>query len=131
MECQLEHVGYITDDIQNTASSFRLLGYEAGEIFNDDTQGTRICFLQKKGETTIELVEPYEDNKTMQKLLKRGVAPYHTCYTVQDIMAAYEEMLDNDFTPLFKPVAAPAFGGRMICYFFKQDVGLIELVNCS
>ena len=112
MECQLEHIGYITDDILKTASSFRLLGYEAWD-----------------GETTIELVEPYEDNKSMQKMLKRGVTPYHTCYTVQDIMTAYEEMLDNDFTPLFKPVAAPAFGGRKICYFFKQEVGLVELVS--
>lgn len=129
MECQLEHIGYITDDILKTASSFRLLGYETCDIVNDDTQRTRICFLQKDGETTIELVEPYEDNKSMQKMLKRGVTPYHTCYTVQDIMTAYEEMLDNDFTPLFKPVAAPAFGGRKICYFFKQEVGFVELVN--
>lgn len=129
MNCQLEHIGYVTDDIVKTAASFRLLGYEAGGVVDDTIQRTRICFLQKKGETNIELVEPYEDNKTMQKMLKRGVTPYHTCYVVDDIMSAYDEMLDNDFTPLFKPVAAPAFGNRLICYFFKQEVGLIELVN--
>ena len=115
MDCQLEHIGYVTDDIAKTAASFRLLGYVAGDIVSDDTQRTRICFLRKQGE--------------MQKMLKRGVTPYHTCYVVDDITAAYEEMLDNDFIPLFKPVAAPAFGNRLICYFFKQEVGLIELVN--
>lgn len=129
MKCQLEHIGYVTDDISKTAASFRLLGYEAGAIVNDDTQRICICFLEKQGDTKIELVEPYEDNKTMQKMLKRGVAPYHTCYLVDDIGAVYEEMLDNDFTPLFKPVEAPAFGNRLICYFFKQEVGLVELVN--
>lgn len=129
MNCTLEHVGYVTDDIAKTAESFRLLGYEAGPVVDDDTQRTRICFLRKQGETNIELVEPYEDNKTMQKMLKRGVSPYHTCYTVDDVNAAYEEMLDNDFTPLFKPVAAPAFDNRLICYFWKSDIGLIELVN--
>ena len=129
MNCTLDHVGYITDNIENTAKVFCFLGYEAGEVFNDDTQRTRICFLRKQGENTIELVEPYEDNKTMQKMLKRGVTPYHTCYVVDDIMASYEEMLDNDFTPLFKPVAAPAFNNRLICYFWKGDVGFIELVN--
>ena len=131
MDCQLEHIGYVTDDIAKTAASFRLLGYVAGDIVSDDTQRTRICFLRKQGEANIELVEPYEDNKTMQKMLKRGVTPYHTCYVVDDITAAYEEMLDNDFTPLFKPVAAPAFGNRLICYFFNQEVGLVELVNRS
>jgi methylmalonyl-CoA/ethylmalonyl-CoA epimerase len=129
MNCTLDHVGYITDDIVQTVASFQLLGYKADAIVNDDTQRTRICFLRKSGETNIELVEPYEDNKTMQKMLKRGVTPYHTCYVVDDIMASYEEMLDNDFTPLFKPVAAPAFDNRLICYFFKSDIGFIELVN--
>lgn len=129
MDFQLDHIGYITDEIVKTAESFRMLGYEAGVIVNDDTQRTRICFLTKSGATKIELVEPYEDNKTMQKMLKRGVTPYHTCYEVADMKTAYEEMLDNDFTPLFKPVAAPAFGNRLICYFWKNDIGFIELVN--
>lgn len=129
MECQLEHIGYLTDDIIKTAASFRLLGYEADEIVNDDVQKTRICFLRKEGESNIELVEPYEDNKTMQKMLKRGVMPYHICYTVEDVMVSYEEMLDKDFTPLFSPVPAPAFGNRLICYFWKSEIGFIELVN--
>lgn len=129
MDCQLNHIGYITDDIVKTAENFRMLGYEVGIIVNDDTQHTRICFLTKPGSTNIELVEPYEDNRTMQKMLKRGVTPYHTCYEVDDMQAAYEEMLDHDFTPLFKPVVAPAFGNRLICYFWKTDIGFIELVN--
>ncbi len=129
MNCTLEHIGYITDDIAKTAESFRLLGYKAGPVIYDDRQQTRICFLKKQQNTNIELVEPYEGNKTMQKMLKRGVAPYHTCYLVDDVNAAYEEMLDNDFTPLFKPVAAPAFNNRLICYFWKSEIGFIELIN--
>ena len=43
MDCQLEHIGYVTDDIAKTAASFRLLGYVAGDIVSDDTQRTRIC----------------------------------------------------------------------------------------
>lgn len=129
MNSQLDHIGYITDDIAKTAESFRLLGYDTDAVVNDDTQRARICFLRKQGETNIELVEPYEDNKTMQKMLKRGVTPYHTCYLVDDINIAYEEMINNDFTPLFKPVEAPAFNNRLICYFWKSDIGFIELVN--
>lgn len=129
MNCILEHIGYITDDIAKTTESFLLLGYEAGPIVDDEIQRTRICFLKKQGETNVELVEPFADNNTMHKMLKRGVTPYHICYTVDDIKAAYEEMLDNDFTPLFKPVVAPAFDNRLICYFWKNSIGFIELVN--
>ena len=129
MDCQLEHVGYVTDDIAKTAEAFRLLGYEAGEIVNDDTQRTRICFLRKQGETNIELVEPYEDNKTMQKMLKKGVSPYHTCYQVEDMATAHAFLAEKGFTPLFPPVEAPAFGNRLICYFWRGDIGLVELVS--
>ena len=65
MDCQLDHVGYITDDIAKTAESFRLLGYEASDIVNDDTQRTSICFLTKQGATNIELVKPYEDMRAL------------------------------------------------------------------
>lgn len=125
----LEHVGYITDSIKTTAKTFSMLGYEIGSIVNDETQRARICFLRKSGETNIELVEPYEDNKTMQKMLKKGVSPYHTCYEVEDVYLAYDLMIDAGFTPLFKPVKAPAFGNREICYFWKSDIGLLEIVN--
>lgn len=127
---RLDHIGYITKDISETSKAFELLGYSPDEIVNDDTQQTRICFLRKEGETNIELVEPYEDNEPMLKMLsKRGPSPYHVCYEVDDIETSYEEMIDNDFMPLFKPVEAPAFGNRKICYFSKLPIGLIEIVN--
>ena len=48
------------------------------------------------------------DNATMQKMLKKGATPYHTCYTVEDIQQACEQLKDMGFTPLFAPVEAPA-----------------------
>lgn len=130
MEYKIDHIGYLTGDIQATAREFERLGYEAGETVDDDTQRTRICFLTKQDEVRIELVEPYEDNKTMQKMLaKRGVSPYHTCYEVDDVEREYAELIQHDWTALFKPVAAPAFGNRKICYFWNQETGFIELVN--
>ena len=130
MENKIDHIGYLTGDIAATAKAFEKLGYQMGEIVNDDTQRTRICFLTKADEVRVELVEPYEDNKTMQKLLtKRGVTPYHTCYEVEDVDREYEQLIQEDWTALFKPVAAPAFGNRKICYFWNAEIGFIELVN--
>ena len=130
MENKIEHIGYLTDSIEETASVFSMMGYQVSAITDDDTQRTHISFLTKEGETPIELVQPYEDNRTMQKMLsKRGNGPYHLCYAVDDIFTAYEELLSKDWLPLFKPVEAPALGSRLICYFFKQEVGYIELVN--
>ena len=129
IDYSIEHIGYVTKNIEKTAETFKVLGYHAEPIVDDDTQKTRICFLKKVGEVKIELVEPYPENATMQKMLKKGATPYHTCYTVEDIQHAYEQLQKIGFTPLFAPVAAPAFANRLICYFWKNDIGLIEIVE--
>ena len=129
MNFTIEHIGYITKSIEKTAETFKVLGYIAEDIVNDDTQKTRICFLRKEGEVSIELVEPYPENATMLKMLKKGTTPYHTCYTVPDVHAVYEQLTDLGFAPLFTPVEAPAFDNRLICYFWKNDIGLIEVVE--
>lgn len=125
----VEHIGYVTKNIEKTAETFKVFGFQAGPIVDDDTQKTRICFLKKTGEVNIELVEPYPENATMQKMLKKGATPYHTCYTVENILQAYDQLKDIGFTPLFAPVAAPAFDNRLICYFWKNDIGLVEVVE--
>lgn len=130
MEYKIEHIGYLTDSIEETIQVFATLGYQCGVVIDDDIQRTKICFASKEGETTIELVQPYEDNRTMWKMLKqRGNGPYHLCYTVDDIYSVYEELVADNWFPLFKPVEAPALENRLICYFFKQEIGYIELVN--
>lgn len=125
----VEHIGYVTKNIEKTAETFKVFGFQAGPIVDDDTQKTRICFLKKTGEVNIELVEPYPENATMQKMLKKGATPYHTCYTVENILQAYDQLKDIGFTPLFAPVAAPAFDNRLICYFWKNDIGFVEVVE--
>ena len=92
----IHHLGYLTGDINNTAKAFELLGYSAGATIADDTQQTHICFLHKEGETTIELVQPYDGKKTRQRMLaKRGVTPYHLCYEVDDVEQEYEYLISK------------------------------------
>lgn len=130
MEYKIDHIGYLTDSINDSLAVFTTLGYRGGDIVNDDTQRTYICFLYKNGETPIELVEPYKDNRTMQRMLSnRGNGPYHVCYCVDDINVSYEKFIADDWIPLSQPVSAPALDNRLICYFFKREFGYIELVN--
>ena len=125
----VEHIGYVTKNIERTANTFKVFGYVAENIVKKKKKKTRICFLRKEGDVSIELVEPYPENETMLKMLKKGATPYHTCYTVPDVLEAYTQLKDQGFTPLFSPVEAPAFGNRLICYFWKNDIGLIEVVE--
>lgn len=127
---KIHHVGYLTSDLDSSAKSYNLLGYVKTDVFNDDIQKTKICFLSKKNDLMIELVEPYEENKTMKRLLNKiGNSPYHICYETNNIYEAYDQLKINDWIPLFEPVKAIAFNNRLICYFYCREIGYIELVN--
>lgn len=89
---KLDHIGYITDQIDETKDSFVRLGYVSDSIVDFEAHKCKICFLRKEGETTVELVEPYEDNKSLRKLLKNGVTPYHVCYEVEDIHQSIKDL---------------------------------------
>lgn len=126
---KLNHIGYITDQIEETKNGFLQLGYVSEPIVDFEAHKCKICFLRKEGETSIELVEPYEDNKNLRRLLKNGVTPYHICYEVEDIDNTINYLSSSGYVPLSHPVPAPAFGNRLICYLQSRENGYIELVS--
>lgn len=128
---RINHIGYLTSDINQAIQMLDILGYrQRGGVINDDRQRVKACFLEHCRNITIELVEPYADNKAMQRMLsKQGPGIYHICYEVNDVMRESEYLTSNDWTPLFEPVEAPALGNRKICYFWKRELGFVELVN--
>lgn len=128
---RFHHIGYVTNSIANTAAAYKAAGYQTSPIIKDAIQRVLICFLSKEGFPTIELIEPADEQSSVNKILKKnGVSPYHTCYEVDDINAAFEELVEGQgYTPLFRPVEAIALENRLISYLYKKEIGLIELVN--
>lgn len=128
---KVDHIGYITDNIDQSSVEFIRLGYTKGNVVADEIQKCNICFLTNELGERIELVEPFENNKSLQKLLtQRGVSPYHTCYVVDDVEALFDELSEQaGWMPLFRPVEAAAFGNRLIMYFYNAAIGYVEFVN--
>jgi methylmalonyl-CoA/ethylmalonyl-CoA epimerase len=124
------HIGYAVKSISGTASFYTAAGYCAGKIVSDPIQRTKICFLSHKYNPRIELVEPDGEESSVNKILGGGGAvPYHVCYEVDDIDRDFDALLAIGYIPLFRPVEAAAFEDRRICYFYKKEIGYIELVN--
>jgi len=129
---KIHHVGYLTKDIKASLSAFHDLGYESKDIINDDIQQCRICLLYHcDSNDCIELVQPYETNAQMMKMLsKRGSSAYHICYEVEDVMKIYNEYCNKEgWMNIFKPVVAIALGNKLITYFYNINLGFIEFVN--
>lgn len=128
---KLDHIGYAVNDITTTACHYTEAGWTLSDIMEEPSQNVKVAFLIKEGFPTIELVMPSGHGKdpVTQVLKRSGVTPYHTCYEVDDIEQAMEDLYEEGFVPLFMPIEAVAMGGRKICYMCSLEVGTIELVE--
>jgi methylmalonyl-CoA/ethylmalonyl-CoA epimerase len=127
---RFHHIGYATYSITETESVYIKAGYNATEITIDSIQRVKVCFLAKSDFPCIELVEPMDESASVNKILKKnGVSPYHLCYEVDDIDDAFDALVALEYTPLFRPVEAAALDNRKICYFYKKEIGFIEIVQ--
>lgn len=126
----IDHIGYAVRNIEKTAAHYVAAGWALSKIFNEEVQHTKIAFLTKPGMTTIELVSPLDGPSPVDNILQNnGVAPYHICYVVDNVMQAVEDLYEEGFKPLFMPVESVAMSNRKICYLYHLDVGYVELVE--
>jgi len=126
------HIGFVTESIENTSNFYREAGYEVSETLIDSLQETKICFLSKEGNPVIELIEPVDENSTVFEVLRNnggGTAPYHICYETDDVSRDFDILRTKGYIPLFRPVEAAALNEKLICYFYKKEIGFIEIVN--
>ena len=127
---RMDHIGYAVEDIEITAAPYINAGWTLSPIYEETGQRSRIAFLTRDDMTTIELVSPLEGPSPVDRFLQNGgVQPYHVCYEVSDIIQAIESMHQQDFMPLFMPVESIAMGGRLICYLYNKNAGLVEIVE--
>ena len=129
---EMDHIGYAVKDIEKSAALYVGAGWELSPIYEEQVQRTKIAFLTKSGMTTIELVSPLDGDSPVDNILRtQGVAPYHICYVVDNVMQAVEDLYEEGFKPLFMPVESVAMENRKICYLYHLDVGYIELVEAN
>ena len=70
-------------------------------------------------------------NPLSRTLESVGVSPYHTCYEVQDIKAAIDDLRSQRFLLVSGPVPACAMNDRQVAFLYKKDNGLLELVEAQ
>lgn len=129
-DMEFHHIGVAVFSIEKTSSTYAQLGYAKTDTVFDPIQHVNICFLTKDGEPTVELLEPADDKSPVCDTLKKnGVTPYHTCYAVDNLSKAADELKSMRYLPLGKAVAAVAFGGKSVQFFYHKNMGLIELVE--
>lgn len=127
---KFHHIGVAVKDIDATATVYEIGGYTRSEVIYDAIQNVNICWLSKEGMPTVELLAPQDENSPVNKTLeKNGVAPYHTCYIVDNLENACKALRKMKYVMVSKPEKAVAIHNCRVCFLFNRNIGLIELVE--
>ena len=106
------------------------MGYqEEGNIVRDDIREINILFLVN-GEYRIELVEPCSERAPVNNILKKmGNTAYHVCYCCENIEEQVKILEQQGYLITSEVLPAIAISGRKVCFLYKRNLGLIELVE--
>jgi len=125
------HTGCLVENIEATLASYEKLlaqQYDASEIILIEDQKVKICFIKLGESVFLELVEPLENNKTLQRLLKKkGSNFYHIAFKVEDFDAEMQRLKEQQFR-LISSFESEAFGGKMCAFFVNEQYHLIEII---
>lgn len=127
----VDHVGYLVENLEAAVLELKAIGFvPEGNPVCDYRQRARLCMMHNADNFRIELVAPFPDNLSLRKMLTHQPGgPYHVCYSTDTFESSLEALLAGGWVVLFSPVAAPAMGGRRICYLWKRELGFVELLE--
>ena len=130
---KLSHIGILVEDIEQGIKNHEtLFGYkQLGPIVDDPTQKVRVVLMgtSEDDPVKIELISPLGDESPVKNLLEKRQSLYHLCYEVEDIEEAMKNARQSGAIIISKPVKAPLFDERKICFLFTRDKYVIELVE--
>jgi methylmalonyl-CoA/ethylmalonyl-CoA epimerase len=130
-EFRIHHIGYATESIKQTLAKLREVGFQpVSAQIHDSAHDVELMLVEKNG-YTFELIQPAGDHSPVSNILKKtgGATAYHICYATPNILKGIAEFQAMGYKLLTEPTPAPLFSGRMICFLWHLEVGLIELIE--
>lgn len=134
---KIHHIGYLVNSIEKAEQTFFVLGYrKENDVIYDESRGINILFMKHQLEphTRIELIQGIDEKNAVSAIQKRFnnmPSPYHICYEVKNLSYAIEMLTEKGFQKMGKESPAPAINNRSVCFLYKSDVGMIELVEAE
>jgi methylmalonyl-CoA/ethylmalonyl-CoA epimerase len=127
------HVGVGTVDFDGAIQTYQALGHRLHSRVDDHGLNVRVAFLSCPGAAGpwIEILAPLGEGGPLKALIARKAlpSPYHTCYAVEQLEAAADDLRTVGFLPIGEPRSALAFQGARVAFFYHGTLGLLELVE--
>lgn len=136
---RLHHIGVAVQDVESAARFYELhMGLNRiSQVIEDPLQRVHVLFLSPdrnasvSSSSCLELVGPAGAGSPVSRTLQRGVCGYHSCYEVEDLDGAIEDLSAAGAILVGPALPAVAFAGRRIAWLFLPNHHLIELLELS
>jgi hypothetical protein len=129
MNFEIHHFAYLTDNMDFSIKEFNSLGFDLeGPIFDISSQKVNVCFLKNSNNIRYELVMPYKDNSTLNKLILSGVKLYHVGYIVSSIELVSSYLISEGYYQI-NTFNSEAFSGNKCAFYISSSKNLIELIE--
>ena len=123
---KFHHIGIGCSSIDECIEYLKpLLEIESiSDTIYDPLQDAHLCMLSLKDGPQIELIE----GAPVEKIVKKGLYLYHTCYEVEDLDKTREYLEAQGSIVISPAKEAVLFGGKKVM-FLSSKLGLIELLE--
>jgi|TARA_B110000208_G_C11677118_1_gene397357 hypothetical protein len=129
MNFEIHHFAYLTQDIELSVKEMNSLGFkQEGPVFDIIAQKVSVCFMKNSNNIRYELVKPFDNNKSLKRLISNGITLYHTGYLVHSISESANYLIDRGFFQV-NTFSSEAFNGNKCSFFISPSNNLIELIE--
>ena len=127
---RLHHVGYVVNDIDAAAETYRALGFTDGERHEIPEQKI-LAMTFRAGAGWMELIQPTDpEGPIAAYMAKRGEGVHHVAYQVEDIEAKLAELKASGVQLIDEAPRSGAHGWRIAFIHPKACHGVLtELVQ--
>lgn len=130
LQLELHHVGCVTKSINESLVYYtQVLPFKKwGEVIYIKSQQVSVCFVEMGSKVYLELVEPTDENKSLNNLLKKGISFYHLGYFSKDVDSSADYLVSKEFR-IVTSFYSEAFENKKCIFLYSPEMQLIELIQ--
>jgi len=130
LQLELHHVGCVTKNINESLVYYtKVLPFKkSSEVIHIKAQKVSVCFVDMGSKVYLELVEPTNDNKSLNNLLRKGISFYHLGYFSEDVDRSADFLVSKDFR-IVTSFYSEAFENKKCVFLYTPEMQLIELIQ--
>lgn len=127
----IDHICFAVKDTGEALTYWKnVFGYERmTETVVNSSQKVKVTFLKKEGSITVKIIEPTEDNKSLQSFVSRDGGFHHICFRCEDLHQKVTELKDKGLRLLLPPEPGEAFNNRDIAFMLARFNMNVEIID--